>query len=119
MIQPLQLLLEWAKIGLEEELEKVVIGFLMFFVTTLLAFCMFFGLGFILNMLMKTTWFPIYVYFAVVLVIIYSFWDRGSFLEYLGGVSYSDIIPFFGGLAGAVLSGYTIRFLRVKGYQMF
>jgi hypothetical protein len=100
---------------------KVVIGFLMFFVTTLLAFCMFFGLGFILNMLMKTTWFPVYVYFVVVLVIIYSFWNNGngSFLDYLAGVSYSDIIPFLGGLAGALLSGYTIRFLRVKGYQMF
>lgn len=98
----------------------MVLGLLMFVVTTLLAFCMFYGLGFILNMLMKTTWLPIYVYLAVVLIIIFSFWDRtGSLFAYLQGVSFSDIIPFFGGLAGAILSGYTIRYLRVKGYQMF
>jgi len=97
----------------------VIISFLQFFVATLLAFCIFLGLGFIINMLLKTTWVPVYVYFIVVIIIVYSFWDAGSFFSYLKGTSFSDIVLFIGGLAGAILSGYLIKTLRDKGYKMY
>ncbi len=97
----------------------MIISFLQFFVATLLAFCIFLGLGFILNMLLKTTWLPIYVYFIVVGIIVYTFWEEGTFLNYLKGTSFSDIILFLGGLAGALLSGYLIKVLRDKGYKMY
>nr|WP_313782458.1 YuiB family protein [Paenibacillus larvae] len=35
-------------------------------IVTVLLFVLFFGLGFILNMLIKTTWLPIYMYFLLV-----------------------------------------------------
>jgi hypothetical protein len=99
----------------------VIISFLQFFVATLLAFCIFLGLGFIINMLLKTTWLPVYVYFIVVLIIVYSFWDKGTgnFINYFKGTSFSDIVLFIGGLAGAILSGYLIKLLRDKGYKMY
>jgi hypothetical protein len=97
----------------------VIISFLQFFVATLLAFCIFLGLGFIINMLLKTTWIPVYVYFIVVIIIVYSFWDEGSFMSYLKGTSFSDVVLFLGGLAGAILSGYLIKTLRDKGYKMY
>lgn len=97
----------------------MIISFLQFFVATLLAFCIFLGLGFIINMLLKTTWVPVYVYFIVVIIIVYSFWDEGTFFNYLKGTSFSDIVLFIGGLAGAILSGYLIKTLRDKGYKMY
>jgi hypothetical protein len=99
----------------------VIISFLQFFVATLVAFCIFLGLGFIINMLLKTTWLPVYVYFIVVIIIVYSFWDKGSgsFISYLKGTSFSDVVLFIGGMAGAILSGYLIKMLRDKGYKMY
>jgi hypothetical protein len=97
----------------------VIISFLQFFVATLLAFCIFLGLGFILNMLLKTTWLPVYVYFIIVMIIVYSFWDNGTFVNFLKGTTFSDVILFIGGLLGALLSGYLIKVLRDKGYKMY
>lgn len=68
-----------------------------------------FGIGFILNMLIKTTWLPLVIY---VLIVIYMFIRMGSLLPV-------DYIVLTSGLAGAVLSGVTIRILRSKGYRMF
>ncbi|MEI7025469.1 YuiB family protein [Paenibacillus sp. y28] len=83
---------------------------------TLLIFVLFFGLGFILNMLLKTTWFPIYAFIALLIgLAIYRGMTVGSFFDY----SVGDIIPAAGGLIGAVLSGSAIRKLRVLGYKMF
>ncbi|MEX2460135.1 MAG: YuiB family protein [Paenibacillaceae bacterium] len=97
----------------------MIISFLQFFVATLLAFCIFLGLGFIINMMLKTTWLPVYVYFIIVIIIVYSFWDAGTFMNYLKGTSFSDVVLFIGGLAGAILSGYLIKTLRDKGYKMY
>jgi ABC-type transport system involved in multi-copper enzyme maturation permease subunit len=96
-----------------------MIEFLQFFVLTLLAFCMFFGLGFIINMLMKTTWFPIYGY--ILFLIVFFIWSSGSgsFWDNLKAWLTWDGIPLISGLGGAILSGYMIKLLRVKGYKMF
>lgn len=68
-----------------------------------------FGIGFILNMLIKTTWLPLIVY---LMLIIYLFIRMGALLPV-------DYIILASGLAGAALSGVVIRILRAKGYRMF
>ncbi|MDQ1912125.1 YuiB family protein [Paenibacillus sp. GD4] len=89
-------------------------------IVTVLLFVLFFGLGFILNMLMKTTWFPIYGYIALVIgMVIYWGWGSGSLGSNLAEYSIVDYIPAVGGLIGAALSGQTIKSLREKGYKMF
>jgi len=68
-----------------------------------------FGIGFLLNMLIKTTWLPLVMYF---LLLVYLFIRMGSLLAV-------DYIVLTSGLAGAILSGVVIRVLRQKGYRMF
>lgn len=90
-------------------------------IATLLFFVLLFGIGFILNMLLKTTWLPIYIY-VLILVPLAVYWqwdDRLSLLGNLAGYSFVDYITALGGLIGAILSGYTIKTLRDRGYRMF
>ncbi|MFD2613707.1 YuiB family protein [Paenibacillus gansuensis] len=89
-------------------------------VLTVLFFVMMFGIGFILNMLMKTTWFPVYLFFLIVVpLVIYAGWSEGSLMDNLAEYSYVDYITALGGLVGAVISGKAIQFLRNSGYKMF
>lgn len=89
-------------------------------IVTVLLFVLFFGLGFIFNMLLKTTWFPIYGYIALVIaLVVYWAWGTGSLLQNVAEYTFADYIPAIGGLAGAVLSGFAIRKLRILGYKMF
>jgi hypothetical protein len=93
---------------------------LQLIIVTVLLFVLFFGLGFILNMLMKTTWFPIYGYIVLLIgLVMYWGWGTGSLTSNLAEYSIADYVPALGGLVGAVLSGSTIKMLRTKGYQMF
>jgi hypothetical protein len=68
-----------------------------------------FGIGFILNMLIKTTWLPLVVYVLLI----------GYLIFQLKNLLMVDYIVLTSGLVGAILSGVTIRFLRAKGYRMF
>ncbi|KIL41237.1 hypothetical protein SD70_08240 [Gordoniibacillus kamchatkensis] len=89
-------------------------------IVTVLMFVLFFGIGFILNMLMKTTWFPIYAYIALVIgLIVYWSLGPGTFWSNVAEFTYADYIPAVGGLVGAVLSGSAIKTLRLKGFKMF
>lgn len=90
-------------------------------IATLLFFVLLFGIGFILNMLLKTTWFPIYLYVIVMvpLVVYWQWEDHESFWGNIAAYSFVDYITALGGLAGAVISGMAIRYLRKNGYQMF
>ena len=89
-------------------------------IVTVLMFVLFFGLGFILNMLMKTTWFPIYGYIALVIgLMIYWAYGTSSLASNLTGFTITDYIPAVGGLIGAAVSGAAIRTLRIKGFKMF
>jgi hypothetical protein len=94
---------------------------LQLIVLLLLFFVMIFGIGFILNMLIKTTWFPIGLFLVVGLPLsMYYTWDeKRSFIDNLTGYSYVDISVALAGLAGAYVSGWTIRKLRQGGYKMF
>lgn len=68
-----------------------------------------FGLGFILNMIVKTTWMPIYIYVIVVAFLVYR----------SGTMNIHDTVVLAFGLIGVVLSGIVIRTLRRKGFRMF
>lgn len=96
-------------------------GWLIVFVLMVLFFVMMFGIGFILNMLMKTTWFPAYIFVLVLLpIVVYSLWDHDkTFINYLASFRLVDYLTALAGLAGAMLSGATIQKLRQGGYKMF
>lgn len=95
----------------------------------LLFFVLFYGISFILNMLLKTTWLMVLVYPVIVLLIV----DGISNAEYFTNTSeafstlgnsltnlhLADILLLGSGLVGIILAGMTIRYLRNAGYQMF
>lgn len=102
-------------------MNKGLAGLLQLIVLTVLFFVMMFGIGFILNMLMKTTWFPIYLFFIVVIPLIgYYSWNADkSFAGNLASYTYVDYITAVGGVLGAYVSGWAIRSLRRSGFKMF
>jgi hypothetical protein len=87
----------------------------------LLFFVLLFGIGFILNMLLKTTYFPLYAYLVAALPFaIYWYWDSAlSVGANLASFQVPDYLIAVGGLIGAWLSGKTIQVLRNRGYRMF
>lgn len=96
-------------------------GWLIVLVLMVLFFVMMFGIGFILNMLMKTTWFPAYIFVLVILpIVVYTLWNHeNNFWAYVASYRVVDYLTALAGLAGAILSGWTIRKLRFGGYKMF
>lgn len=103
-------------------LTHVVLSILIFMV-------MFFGIGFLLNMLLRMTWLMAIIYPIVVILII----DEVRVFEYFTKPGYAfgmlgdkilslhaaDIIILTSGLVGAIISGIVMKLLRKQGYQMF
>src|SRR5699024_8937054 len=101
---------------------QLVISMLLFFV-------LFYGISFLLNMILQVTWLMVGVYPFIVLLIV----DGISTAEYftathdafntLGselGILYTAVILLLSsGLGGTFLARMTIRYLRKSGYQMF
>jgi hypothetical protein len=100
-----------------------------FIISMLLFMVLFFGIGFLFNMLLRATWFMVIIYPLVVVMIVDDvrffeyFTKTSSSLEQLGihlvKLSFSDITILTCGLIGAILAGVAIKMLRVRGYQMF
>ncbi|WP_238392337.1 YuiB family protein [Paenibacillus antri] len=89
-------------------------------VIAVLAFVLMFGIGFILNMLLKTTWLTVYLYLALIVgLFAYFGWGTGNLFASLLEYGIIDWLAVAGGLAGAYVSGVTIRTLRVRGFKMF
>jgi hypothetical protein len=87
-------------------------------IATVLIFVLMFGIGFILNMLIKTTWMPIYLYFIMLIgLIFYSGW--AFVFQKLAGFDPYYYFPVLGGLLGAWVSGWSIHTLRARGFKMF
>jgi len=98
-------------------------------VSVILYFVIFFGISFIINMLLRRTWLMTLVYPFIVLLIV----GDSRFVEYFTepSVAFSstfsqfatievfDVIILLSGLAGAIVSGVVIKILRKTGYQMF
>ncbi|RKP56148.1 hypothetical protein D7Z26_05755 [Cohnella endophytica] len=96
-------------------------GILFGIIGSLLCLVLFFGIGFILNMLIKTTWFPFWMFLVIVVPIgIWQLWQNDlSVAENIRSMLVSDMILIAAGAAGAYLSGWAIRALRRGGYKMF
>lgn len=90
-------------------------------VGTLLFFVLFFGIGFILNMLIKTTWMPTWLYvFIVIPLAVWYFWDSSIDVgDNLIRFAVIGMLPILAGIGGAFTSGWAIRALRRGGYKMF
>ncbi|MBU8880761.1 YuiB family protein [Bacillus sp. FJAT-29790] len=98
-------------------------------ISMLLFFVLFFGIGFILNMLLRMSWIMAIIYPIIAILII----DKVRFIEYftnskesfsslgteLSSLAIADVLILSSGMAGAIVAGITIKFLRKKGYQMF
>lgn len=69
-----------------------------------------FGIGFIANMILKTTWMPVVLIIGfVVALLLYN--------QIIPGIADAVILVF--GMIGTVASGWTIQTLRKNGYRMF
>ncbi len=80
-----------------------------FMISIVLFFVLFFGIGFILNMILKTTWFPLIIYVGVVIYLLFD----------IESPHLVDLTVLCAGFVGAIGSGWTIQMLRAKGYRMF
>jgi hypothetical protein len=90
---------------------------------------MFFGIGFLLNMLLRMTWlmaiiYPIVVIFIIDEVRVYEYFTKPKYAfqllgEKLSALHTADILILASGLVGAIISGIVIKLLRKQGYQMF
>lgn len=89
-------------------------------IVTVLMFVLFFGIGFILNMLLKSTWLPIYLFF-VLLAALVIYWAVGpqTLMHNLQNYGVADYLPAIAGLIGSMASGFAIRTLRRQGFRMF
>lgn len=98
-----------------------MLGWVMVIVLMLLFFVMMFGIGFILNMLIKTTWFPLGCYIIVLLpsAIIMLWKTNSTWIENIASFGMVDYLTAFAGVLGAYMSGKVIRTLRIRGYKMF
>ncbi|GAA0428642.1 YuiB family protein [Lentibacillus halophilus] len=102
---------------------------IQFIMSILLFFVIFFGLAFILNMLVRQTWLMAIIYPFIVIMIVddistaryftepgYAFTKAAArFTE----ITFADITILGAGFVGTIVSGFVIRFLRKSGYQMF
>ncbi|WP_411953733.1 YuiB family protein [Alkalibacillus sp. S2W] len=99
------------------------------FVLSILFFVLFFGIGFILNMLLRSTWIMAIIFPIIVVLIV----DDVPFTNYftqpgesfpalaqdLVNLQVVDLFILIVGFIGTIVSGIIIRILRAKGYQMF
>lgn len=80
-----------------------------FIVSLPLFFVLTFGLGFIINMIVKTTWAPSYLFVIIVAFFVYR----------SGGMNGLDATILLFGLIGVIVSGVVMKMLRKRGYRMF
>lgn len=98
-------------------------------VSVLLYFVIFFGIAFILNMLLRATWLMTFVYPVIIILIVgkaklsdYFITPKTAFSatyqDFLA-INYVDVIILTSGLVGTIVSAFVIKYLRRTGYQMF
>ncbi|MDQ0270860.1 YuiB family protein [Cytobacillus purgationiresistens] len=98
-------------------------------ISMLLFFVLFFGIGFILNMLLRMSWIMAVIYPFITILII----DKVRFIEYFNNtkdsfsslwteitsLAIADVLILSSGMAGAIVAGIVIKMLRNRGYRMF
>ncbi|WP_323702926.1 YuiB family protein [Mammaliicoccus sp. Dog046] len=103
-------------------LPQVIISMALFFV-------LFFGIGFILNMLLKSTWimsvfYPFVIFAIVDKISTFTYFSNPSLafsklITGLTNIHTADILMLGSGWIGAIVAGFVIRNLRRSGYSMF
>ena len=98
-------------------------------VSVLLYFVIFFGIAFILNMLLRTTWLMAFFYPVIIILIvgessvtdyfITPFQAFSNTLNDFMAISMIDVIILSSGFIGTIVCGFVIKYLRKTGYQMF
>ena len=106
-----------------------MIELVQLFISLVLFLVLFFGIAFILNMVLKVTWLMVLIYPVIVLLFINteplgefisspgasfsSLWDN------IASMLLADYLLFGSGLVGVIIAGAAIRYLRKAGYTMF
>ncbi len=80
---------------------------------------LFFGISFILNMLLKTTYLPVLFYIIFILSWLVYHYESGPWLAYLAEYGWIDLLYALFGLAAVFGGGLTIQKLRKLGFKMF
>ncbi|MED4974486.1 MULTISPECIES: YuiB family protein [Geobacillus thermoleovorans group] len=107
---------------MQMSLPVVLISMVLFFV-------LFFGIGFLVNMLLRMTWitavcFPLIAVFIIDDVPLTRYFTAPSEAfaalgRKIASLAAADLLILSSGFAGALCAGWAIRTLRAKGYQMF
>lgn len=98
-------------------------------ISIILFFVLFFGIGFLLNMLFRASWIMVFVFPIIAIYIV----NKTRLIEYFrqpiesikqlganfAALHSADIIILSSGLVGGFLAGVVSKLLRKKGYQMF
>ncbi len=105
------------------------VSIVQLFISVLLFFVLFYGIGFILNMLLRMTWIMSLFYPLVVIFIVdqipftHYFRQPGTAFETLGkniiSLAPADITILLSGFLGTIMAGITMKALRARGYRMF
>ncbi|MFD2922745.1 YuiB family protein [Halobacillus naozhouensis] len=100
-----------------------------FVVSMLLFFVLFFGISFLINMILRSSWIMAIVYPAIVLLIVDNFEIGryftetseafGTVFDQIVKLQAVDITILLCGFAGTIGAGIVIKLLRKHGYQMF
>ncbi len=98
-------------------------------ISMILFLVLFFGIGFLLNMVLRSTWIMAFFYPIIVILIVddVGFFDYftspGTAFPLLGSnlvaLQLVDILILTSGFIGTIIAGIVIKMLRVRGYQMF
>ncbi|KIL42614.1 YuiB family protein [Jeotgalibacillus soli] len=104
-------------------------GLAQLLISMLLFLILFFGIGFLLNMLLRMTWIMAVIYPIITVLIV----DEVRFIQYFrapdesfsaigerfASLALADILILSSGMAGAIVAGLVMKWLRAKGYRMF
>ncbi|AYC29956.1 YuiB family protein [Paenisporosarcina cavernae] len=90
---------------------------------------MFFGIAFLINMLLRMTWavaiaYPIIILFVIDDLAMFDYFAKPSSTfqalgEKLVNLQVADYLILGFGLLGTIIAGFVIKYLRKNGYQMF
>jgi len=106
-----------------------VIGIVQLIVGSLLFFVLFFGIAFIINMLVRQTWIVTLLYPIIIIIIVgdYSFFEYftepnnafPAIIDIFTRMTLVEAINLIFGFIGTIVAGIVMRALRKSGYQMF
>ncbi|HLQ82227.1 MAG TPA: YuiB family protein [Pseudogracilibacillus sp.] len=106
-----------------------MIGIVQLIVGSLLFFVLFFGIAFIINMLVRQTWIVTLLYPIIIIIIVgdYSFFEYftepnnafPAIIDIFTRMTLVEAINLIFGFIGTIVAGIVMRALRKSGYQMF